>query len=1135
MLGEWDSLALTVLHETGNDLDVLWEDDYTDPYLGLFLRAFSKLKNGLNDEDGIFTPWSPEYPNPVFALVEEGLSSVDKRATLENHFSSELATVALLQGDYNLSRHYSKFSQNLILERFSRLHPLAVESRLKLLRRLQTLVELNEFLEVSPNLKSTPQKMEIDRLLRSWENRFPDQSTDGVDIWEDVVSNRDIMLERIREGLTAKSSALGRSELPIRLDTLRRTDQQQIAEASMRQKNFTLAEKWLTVNKGEDNAFDPLFHLLAFRLSICKMETSKDSAVLADIFSRFVGTFSWYKADVDALDPPTLSRFLNIQGQAYATGLNILVNSKGGDAFAELLTKSKPLRKSASLNGHDAPGNAQDIMKILVSTSFECLRQAQEISEESAGEDSNDLVFAAHCDKVLQMVENDANPELRPAIDQVEYAKIITSSVLGAMRSGVTNSIEKFPRLLQLIADYPALRVVFSEQAEGIPTWMFLRWLPQMTALLDKSSGSVLIPTLRKIANDYPQALYAPLSISSEQYLFLNDQTSRKAAKDVEQLKSKVALPELKLVVRELKRLTDPLHVLKDWYEQTEAMLNGGVADKATKILEAFQEICEYCLVPNKDMGSDAAQFAKKYGAQILQSCGKDGSKLSKMSAKDFKAAVGPHYAKVKEAESGPKAVSGKTDKQALKLYSPWLASFQGHRFEELVEIPGQYVGTSKPNPQAHAKITGFRPQVLVMRSIRRPKRVVIVGSDEKEYPWLVKGGEDLRLDQRVEQLFDVMNSAMATNGYLSQNKITLKTYKVVPMSTSLGILEWVNNTKPLRVCMSDVKGYAEDYGLAQGGYDDFVRRGSKGKKSLGDAPRCALADKWNLEITVLVYGQLFAYSREEVANQMSRYYAQMTKSYLRIFLQELATSPEAFLTIRKEFARSFGALNIASYILGIGDRHLENFLVDLKSGRVIAIDFGHAFGSATEVLPVPELVPFRLTRQIVQTMEPLGVEGLMQYPMVQVMKALQENQDALLNVMDIFVKEPLIEWRKFALALAQKQVKSNNSLLESMESEQSTITAPQWYPQQKLAIARRKLEGENPAYITAQELEWGHRDKKWFSNAKTVLMGDARVNRRAQAGRVCKDVKEQVECLIDQATDPSILGRAWRGWSSWS
>jgi DNA-dependent protein kinase catalytic subunit len=31
----------------------------------------------------------------------------------------------------------------------------------------------------------------------------------------------------------------------------------------------------------------------------------------------------------------------------------------------------------------------------------------------------------------------------------------------------------------------------------------------------------------------------------------------------------------------------------------------------------------------------------------------------------------------------------------------------------------------------------------------------------------------------------------------------------------------------------------------------------------------------------------------------------------------------------------------------------------------MVGIDFGHAFGSATQFLPVPELVPFRLTRRV--------------------------------------------------------------------------------------------------------------------------------------------------------------------------
>lgn len=70
---------------------------------------------------------------------------------------------------------------------------------------------------------------------------------------------------------------------------------------------------------------------------------------------------------------------------------------------------------------------------------------------------------------------------------------------------------------------------------------------------------------------------------------------------------------------------------------------------------------------------------------------------------------------------------------------------------------------------------------------------------------------------------------------------------------------------------------------------------------------------------------------------------------YRRAFTQ-LSVSPEAFLTLRSHFASSHACLCICQYILGIGDRHLSNFMVDMETGGMIGIDFGHAFGSATQV-----------------------------------------------------------------------------------------------------------------------------------------------------------------------------------------
>lgn len=70
------------------------------------------------------------------------------------------------------------------------------------------------------------------------------------------------------------------------------------------------------------------------------------------------------------------------------------------------------------------------------------------------------------------------------------------------------------------------------------------------------------------------------------------------------------------------------------------------------------------------------------------------------------------------------------------------------------------------------------------MQSIRKPKRIVIRGNDEREYPFLVKGGEDLRQDQRIEQLFEVMNNILSRDAACSQRNMQIKTYQVIPVTT---------------------------------------------------------------------------------------------------------------------------------------------------------------------------------------------------------------------------------------------------------------------------------------------------------------------------------------------------------------
>ncbi len=180
----------------------------------------------------------------------------------------------------------------------------------------------------------------------------------------------------------------------------------------------------------------------------------------------------------------------------------------------------------------------------------------------------------------------------------------------------------------------------------------------------------------------------------------------------------------------------------------------------------------------------------------------------------------------------------------------------------------------------------------------------------------------------------------------------------------------------------------------------------------------------------------------------------------------QLSASPEAFLTLRAHFARTHAVICICQYILGIGDRHLSNFLVSLETGGMIGIDFGHAFGSATQFLPVPALMPFRLTRQIVNLMLPFKKEGILQSTMVHTLRALRQNNELLVNTMDVYIKEPSRDWK----SNANKQAKMQRDAGQVVEGQTEVDGGGQdeaWYPKEKINYAKRKLQGANSSDIT--------------------------------------------------------------------
>jgi DNA-dependent protein kinase catalytic subunit len=397
--------------------------------------------------------------------------------------------------------------------------------------------------------------------------------------------------------------------------------------------------------------------------------------------------------------------------------------------------------------------------------------------------------------------------------------------------------------------------------------------------------------------------------------------------------------------------------------------------------------------------------------------------------------------------------------------------------------------------PEYHVKILRFDPKLLILNSIRKPKRLTIVGDDTKEYMFLVKNGEDLRLDQRIEQLFTIMNGILINDSACSQRNLQLCTYNVIPMTSRFGLIEWLKDTQPLKDFMNNQLLHSErkkpqDAIAMQGKWLKTKFGGDRNYTEMFKKAKAADVEREYLNKVLLIPWDL-----------------------LRRSFMNISANPEAFLIIRSRFIKTLASINICHYILGIGDRHLSNFMIDLKTGGMIGIDFGHAFHSATQFLPIPELMPFRLTPQFKNLISPHKVSGQLRSCMIYTLRALKISPFALINTMDVFIKEPSLEWE----ANAKKQAATLNKDVEEVFD---------WFPKERIQICKRKLNNANSRHLLLKDLERGFKTKSEFKSLKLILLGSS--------SKQCESIEEQVDCLIDHATDPNILGRTWAGWEPW-
>jgi len=274
-------------------------------------------------------------------------------------------------------------------------------------------------------------------------------------------------------------------------------------------------------------------------------------------------------------------------------------------------------------------------------------------------------------------------------------------------------------------------------------------------------------------------------------------------------------------------------------------------------------------------------------------------------------------------------------------------------------------------------------------------------------------------------------------------------------------------------------------------------------------------------------YPAIFALERSNVEVAFRRFVAALKPNEtLKAFFVQRALGPEALWHMRQRFAASLAATSAASYLLGIGDRHLDNYLLCLNSLEVVPIDFGYSFGIGA-LLPVPEMVPFRLTGFLLSVLQPLAgprAHGTFRDGLQRALRKCREHMGVLMDACSLFIREPLLDW--------------------TIESRRRGNNDVEFLPRQRLRFLKERLRGKHPSILLVEELAesripWVKERLRApeHDSIEAIAAGlhddDRRevYERSLREGRML-DVAEQTDCLIRMATDPNILGRAWEGWA---
>lgn len=312
---------------------------------------------------------------------------------------------------------------------------------------------------------------------------------------------------------------------------------------------------------------------------------------------------------------------------------------------------------------------------------------------------------------------------------------------------------------------------------------------------------------------------------------------------------------------------------------------------------------------------------------------------------------------------------------------------------------------------------------VHLIHSKTCPKKMKFLGTDGVARSFLLKAHEDLRLDQFIMELFGSINQLLLSNG--TQNTYRIRRYSVTPISSQSGLIQWIDAPSLCsfyRAWLNGPHGRKTIDDIYASTCQDLC---DETERSLARPFHVNCLTPQDCQMVDAFYQLLWAKTRpvnhhisrvKPSVNNCLEYRALFDPALFQGIVEQLSErSPKELFSNQlwyksnnahsywmktRTFIDSCATMSIVGYIIGLGDRHLENMLLDCNSGEIIHIDYNICF-ELGKTLSIPEMVPFRLTQNMIHSFGFAGLNGGFRLSCRNVLNILRDRKSTLLHLLD--------------------------------------------------------------------------------------------------------------------------------------